>query len=124
MATGVTSSFPTVRGSADLILGVREQFQVLVPLPISISFILLAAVALFLGLWHGVQTIRTFVRPLVVRQVEKGLVFVERLQNYRNRQLSAVVWISCQTVSVDFYEKMLPLFYWVGPALGFTLTVI
>eukprot|EP00884_Botryococcus_braunii_P002938 jgi/Botrbrau1/12645/Bobra.67_1s0011.1 len=74
---------------------------------------ILTALVLFLGLWHGVQTIRSVVRPLVVRQVEKGLVFVERLQSYRNKALSALVWISCQTVSVDFYEKMLPLSYWV-----------
>lgn len=123
MGTAWTSALKTASGSSDLILGVREQFESLVPVPISISLMFGAAVALFLGLWHGVQTIRSVVRPLVVRQVEKGIVFVERLQSYRNRTLSTAVWISCQTVSVDFYEKMLPLFYWVRPYFRFTFTV-
>jgi hypothetical protein len=59
--------------------------------------------------------LRELVRPRIVRWVNKGLPFVAYVQGFNTPILSDAVLVSCQTVSIDFYEKTLPFLYWVWP---------
>jgi hypothetical protein len=59
--------------------------------------------------------LRELVRPSIVRWVNKGLPLVAYVQGFNTPILSAAVLVSCQTVSIDFYEKTLPFLYWVCP---------
>lgn len=116
MGTGLDSYLASARGNTDMILDVRERVENLLPLPVSVPLWLLAGVCSLWGVFYGLEVVRRVVRPLVWREVERGLGFVVRVQRYRSRVLSILVWISCQTVSVTFYEKSLPFIFWVRAA--------
>lgn len=116
MGTDFDSFLASARGNTDMFLDLRERVESLVPLPVSVPLWLLAGLCTLWSVCYGLEVVRRVVRPFVWREVERGLAFVEKVQRYRSRTLSILVWISCQTVSVDFYEKSLPFIFWVRPA--------
>lgn len=82
------------------------------------SLLLLAVFALLCCIPALHTTVRSALRPAVLRHVEEGLIWVDYAQSFHHPLLTSAFQASAHTVSVSFYVTVLPFCIWVSLCTG------